>query len=236
MKTYRIHFIRNGLTEGSEEGRYIGHTDAELSREGILQLEDMQRDYAYPRADAVLSSPLRRCTHTARLLYPDLEPIEMEGLIEYNFGEFDGRTADELLSSKKADLFTAWLKGGPDSAPPFGESNAQFQRRVCSTMERIVDGVIQSGTADTVLVTHGGVISTIFAAFALPEAPPHEWLTPCGCGYTARITPSLWMRGSRFEAVALIPAADGAACGEDAQGAYVWGDVHEEGADPSARE
>ena len=223
MKTYRIHFIRNGLTKGADEGRYIGHTDTELSREGILQLEDMQRDYTYPRADAVLTSPLRRCTQTAQILYPGCNPIVMDGLIEYNFGEFDGKTADELLAGKKADLFTAWLKGGPDSAPPFGESNAQFQKRVCETMERIISGVIQSETQDTVIVTHGGVISTIFAAFALPEAPAHEWLAPSGCGYTARITPSLWMRGSRFEATALVPS-DGTGP-EEAE--YVWGDIHE---------
>ena len=107
MKTYRIHFIRHGLTQGAEEGRYIGHTDADLSRDGILQLEDMQRDMVYPQASALFSSPLKRCMHTAQLLYPDRTPIEMEGLIEYNFGEFDGKSADELLSGKKADLFTA---------------------------------------------------------------------------------------------------------------------------------
>lgn len=229
MKTYRIHFIRHGLTEGAAEGRYIGHTDAELSRDGILQLEDMQRDMAYPRAGAVFTSPLKRCTHTAEILYPGVHPIELEGLIEYNFGEFDGKTADELLGGKKADLFTEWLRGGPDSAPPFGESNAQFQKRVCETMEKIIEGVIQAETDDVVIITHGGVISTLFAAFALPEAQPHEWLTPNGCGYTARITPSLWMRYSKFEAVSLLPLSQEEAEREPETGrAYVWGDVPED--------
>lgn len=229
MKTYRIHFIRHGLTEGAAEGRYIGHTDAELSRDGILQLEDMQRDMVYPKASAVFISPLKRCAQTAAILYPDHHPIEMEGLIEYNFGEFDGKTADELLGGKKADLFTAWLKGGPDSAPPFGESNAQFQKRVCETMEKIVDGVIRSETDNTVIITHGGVISTLFAAFALPEAQPHEWLTPSGCGYTVRVTPSLWMRYSKFEAIGMAPLSrEEAQNVSDDAAEYVWGDVHEE--------
>ena len=229
MKTYRIHFIRHGLTQGAEEGRYIGHTDADLSRDGILQLEDMQRDMVYPQASALFSSPLKRCMHTAQLLYPDRTPIEMEGLIEYNFGEFDGKSADELLSGKKADLFTAWLKGGPDSAPPFGESNAQFQKRVCETVEKIIDGIIQTQTDDTVILTHGGVISTIFASFALPEAPLHEWMAPCGCGYTARITPSLWMRGSKVEAISLLPLTPEEAnrTPEDTP-EYIWGDMHTE--------
>ena len=34
MKTYRIHFIRHGLTDGNLEGRYIGVTDIGLSDVG----------------------------------------------------------------------------------------------------------------------------------------------------------------------------------------------------------
>ncbi len=229
MKTFRIHFIRHGLTQGAEEGRYIGHTDADLSRDGILQLEDLQRDRVYPNAGALFVSPLRRCVHTAQILYPGRSPIEMEGLIEYNFGEFDGKSADELLGGKKADLFTAWLKGGPDSAPPFGESNAQFQKRVCETMEKIIGGIIRTETDDAVIITHGGVISTIFAAFALPEAPPHEWMAPSGCGYTARVTPSLWMRCSKFEAIRMIPLSpEEAAQSPEEEDGYIWGDMHTE--------
>lgn len=34
MKTYLIHLVRNGLTTGNTQGRYIGHTDLELSLDG----------------------------------------------------------------------------------------------------------------------------------------------------------------------------------------------------------
>lgn len=64
---------------------------------------------------------------------------------------------------------------------------------------------MKSGTEDTVIVTHGGVIMTIMAAFALPEASMHEWLTPNGCGYTLRLTPTLWMSGQKLEAIEEIP-------------------------------
>ena len=36
MKTYQIHLIRNGRTDDSTSGRYIGHTDAILSPEVLL--------------------------------------------------------------------------------------------------------------------------------------------------------------------------------------------------------
>ncbi|MBQ7100216.1 MAG: hypothetical protein IJN81_01185, partial [Clostridia bacterium] len=52
---------------------------------------------------------------------------------------------------------------------------------------------------------HGGVISALMSRYALPEAQPHEWITPSGCGYTLSITPSVWMSGRKLEAQKEIP-------------------------------
>ena len=48
MKSYYIQLIRNGLTEGNVSGKYVGHIDEPLSREGIAQIEQMKSDYKYP--------------------------------------------------------------------------------------------------------------------------------------------------------------------------------------------
>lgn len=206
MKTYKIHLIRHGMTNESQDGKYIGHTDVPLSEAGIAQLEDMKAEYIYPVADVVFSSPLSRCTDTARIIYPEAQIVTIDELIEYNFGEFEGRTAEEL--HEKEELFDDWLRGDRDVEPPFGESNADFAKRVCTAFAAIAEGVMKSGTEDTVIVTHGGVIMTIMAAFALPEASMHEWLTPNGCGYTLRLTPTLWMAGQKVEAIEEIPAPE----------------------------
>lgn len=42
MKTYQIHLIRNGRTDDSTSGRYIGHTDAILSPEGVAELHRLK--------------------------------------------------------------------------------------------------------------------------------------------------------------------------------------------------
>lgn len=206
MKTYKIHLIRHAMTSESQEGKYIGHTDVPLSEAGVAQLESMKEEYIYPVADVVFSSPLSRCTDTARILYPEAQIVTIDELIEYNFGEFEGRTAEEL--HEKEELFDDWLRGERDVEPPFGESNADFAKRVCTAFAAIAEGVMKSGTEDTVIVTHGGVIMTIMAAFALPEASMHEWLTPNGCGYTLRLTPTLWMAGQKVEAIEEIPAPE----------------------------
>jgi len=204
MKTYQIHLIRHGMTAENLEGRYIGHTDVPLCEDGIKQIEQMKNEMEYPFADVVFTSPLSRCVDTARLIYPEKNPEPINELIEYDFGEFEGKTAEEL---KDDEDFGEWLSGSnPRKAAPFGESNAAFSYRVCACFEKIVDGIISSGVKSTAVITHGGVIMALMAAYAIPEAPMHEWLTPNGTGYTLRIDPSIWMRGRKLEAFAECPA------------------------------
>lgn len=208
MKSYYIHLIRNGLTAENTQGRYVGHMDVDLSEEGAKQLDELAGNYVYPDAEAVFTSPLKRCVHTAERLYHDKTPIVIPDLIECNFGEFEGLTAEEL---KEHPVFPSWLAGEEDVEPPFGESNREFAIRVCGCFEKIVEGLMKTGTTSSAVVTHGGVIMLLMSAYGLPSMPMHEWLTPNGCGYTVRITPTIWMRGQKFEAIAEIPAVPGSA-------------------------
>ncbi len=200
MKTYKIHLIRHALNEGVEEGRYIGHTDVSLSEEGRAQLLQMKDDYIYPETQVVFSSPLKRCTETAKLLYPDKEPILMDDLTECNFGEFENKTAEELADNED---FASWIKG--ETAPPFGESSNAFGRRVCTAFEKIADGMFKSGVFEAAVITHGGVASAILSAYGLPQAPMHEWMIPNACGYTLLLDPAMWMRSRKVEVYAEIP-------------------------------
>lgn len=202
MKSYTIHFIRNALTDENLEGRYIGHTNVALSDEGKAQLAQMREELVYPPVDAVFTSPLKRCTETAAILYPESTPLVIEGLIEYNFGEFENKTAEQL---EKYEEFPRWLAGEKGVKPPYGESNEDFTKRVCDTFEKIAEGLMKTGTTSAAIVTHGGVIMTILALYGIPEYPMHEWLTPNGCGFTVKLNPSLWMRAKKFEVFSEFP-------------------------------
>jgi len=202
MKSYTIHLIRNALTDENLEGRYIGHTDVPMSEEGKLQLFQMKDELIFPPVEAVFTSPLKRCTETARILYPDNNPIEIDGFIEYNFGEFENKTADEL---EDHPVFSKWLAGEKGVEPPFGESNEAFGNRVCETFVKVAEGLMKTGTTSAAIVTHGGVIMAILAAFGIPELPMHQWMTPNGCGFTIKINPSLWMRARKFEVFSEFP-------------------------------
>ena len=202
MKSYTIYLIRHGLTDENLQGRYIGHTDVLLSEDGKKQLSQIKEDMVFPSVQALFTSPLKRCKETAAILYPENKPIEIEGFIEYNFGYFENKTAEQL---EDHPVFPRWLAGERGVEPPFGESNEAFGKRVCETFEKVAEGLMKTGTTEAAIVTHGGVIMAILATYGIPELPMHEWLTPNGCGFTIKINPSLWMRAKKFEVFSEFP-------------------------------
>ena len=184
MKSYQIHFIRHGATAANREGRYVGVTDTPLSQEGIGKLEDMNRRYSYPGAPVFYVSPLKRCVETCKIIYPQVTPILVPALSECNFGEWEGKTAEELKEDPK---FQQWLENGQKTAPPGGESGEDFTIRVLNAFDKLVEGMLRTGTTQAVVVTHGGVIMTILSASSV------------------RITPGLWMRDKVMEVYAKVP-------------------------------
>lgn len=202
MKSYKIHLIRNGTTKSNLEGTYCGITDESLCDKGIAELVDLKDNYGYPPADYIFTSPLKRCTQTAEIIYPNFPTAVIDELKECNFGEFEGKTADELADIPE---YKEWLQGGKDACPPNGESNSSFAGRVCGSFIKIADGMISAGIQNSAVITHGGAIMAILSAFGIPQMPMSEWLTPAGCGYTVLITPSIWASHRKFEVYCDIP-------------------------------
>ncbi|MVB11280.1 phosphoglycerate mutase GpmB [Caprobacter fermentans] len=204
MKSYTVHLIRHGTTEGNEQGRYIGSTDLPVSEHGAEHLRALREKHPYPQAQAYLCSPLRRCTDTMKILYPDAKPILIPDLRECDFGDWEGKTAEEI--AREDGRFRRWIAGnGEPVTPPNGEDGAAFSRRVCAAFEKIVEGLMRSGMTSAVLVAHGGVLMSILAAYGLPRAEFYDWITEPGCGYSMRIIPGLWMRSRVGEVYAEIP-------------------------------
>lgn len=202
MKSYIIHFIRHGAIDETLSGKYIGTTDVPLSDKGKMDLKKLDYEYRYPGTQVVFTSPLKRCTETCRILYPEQNPLSIANLSECNFGEWEGKTAEELKSDPD---FEKWLAGDNSVKPPRGESNEDFTRRICRMFESIVEGLMKTGTTESVIVTHGGVIMTLLAVYGLPQAKPFEWTMDNGFGYSLRVTPMLWQRDKVCEVFQTIP-------------------------------
>lgn len=201
MKSYRIHLIRHGLTEANEQGLYIGMTDLPLSPLGLRDLLEKKQQAIYPRATRFYVSPLTRCRQTLQVLYPDSNPTVVDGLAECDFGDWDGRSVEELQNDEG---FARWIAGNQKTIPD-GENTDAFQQRVMEAFESVVAEILRSGDSDTVICTHGGVIMLIMAAYALPRADVSAWGSESGCGFTLRVTPSVWMRDPVAEAIDYVP-------------------------------
>lgn len=139
------------------EGRIYGQTDhpCDCGDEATFQL--LAR--LLP-ADAIwITSTLRRTRETADAIrrhiagaLPELEPHA--DLAEQHFGEWQGRTYEELKNGDLGHWHRFWLAPAL-TAPPGGESFAQLMERVGTAVERI--GKAYAGR-DIVAVTHGGTI------------------------------------------------------------------------------
>ncbi len=202
MKSYYIHFIRHGAIEETEKGAYIGITDPDLSQKGVEELKTLDETHKYPYAPVIFTGPLKRCTQTCQVLYPNVTPIILEEFNEMNFGKWEGKTAEELRGDP---LFEAWLSGDERATPPMGESNDEFTRRICLMFQSLVDGLIKTGTTDCAIITHGGIIMTLLAIYGIPQAKPFDWACDNGYGFSMRVTPMLWQRDRVAEVYKLIP-------------------------------
>lgn len=202
MNGYRISLIRHGRTDANDQGIYIGRTDYPLSEKGIAELYSKMDAFIYPGVAKVYSSPLCRCTETAEILFPDTDIQCVDHLIEMDFGQFDGKSAEELIDRPE---FKEWLKGGVECAPPEGESVADVQLRIFKALSFIIRDMMENDLRHCAVVTHGGIISNMVAGFGIPKADPKELNAAFGEGYDIMVTASLWQRSGAFELLGMTP-------------------------------
>lgn len=127
----RFVLLRHGQTEMSAAKQYSGLSDPALTDIGAGQAAAAARVLASRGGiDAIVTSPLTRCVQTAHAAAEilGLEVEVIDGLIEQDFGEWEGRTFDEA-HAMSPHLHEEWL-ANPTITPPGGESLQQLHKRV----------------------------------------------------------------------------------------------------------
>lgn len=169
----RLIFIRHGKTSGNMRGAYIGRTDEPLCAEGIKELEAK----AFPEADIVISSPMKRCIQTADIIYPDVPKKIYNDLKECDFGDFEGKSYAELNGN--AD-YQAWIDSGGEMPFPNGEAHKEFTDRCCNAFLRAVSENEEKVIA---FVVHGGTLMSVLERFAVPKKGYYDYMIKNGCGF-----------------------------------------------------
>lgn len=159
--------LRHAQSAWNAEGRWQGWADPPLSAEGQQQalaagavLRSLPLPAEAQNIDAVMASDLQRAQQTAALLARGLHidtPIgAVADLKERHVGAWTGWTVAEIEQRWPGQL--ADWRAGRLSAPPEGEPQEDFDRRLTRGLTRL--GESWAGRC-LVVVTHGGALGAI---------------------------------------------------------------------------
>lgn len=150
-----IDLIRHGEPIGGK--RYRGQIDDPLSEKGWAQMwKAVGDDNPW---DVIISSTLTRCIDFARAL-GKRHGLEVNGdprLMEIGFGEWEGRTAAELLEEDPDRLKRFW-SDPLNNVPPGAETLSEFETRVIGAWDDILQ---QHSGQHLLLVGHAGMMRMI---------------------------------------------------------------------------
>jgi len=135
----RIVLVRHGQTVWNREVRFRGQVDVELDEFGLRQA---QATGCYLAARwpvvAVYASRMRRAMQTAEAIAraQGLPAQPLAGLLDINFGEWQGLSPDEV-AQRYPDLYRAWLEAPHTVRFPGGEGLDDVRKRVLAGLDEV---------------------------------------------------------------------------------------------------
>lgn len=153
-----VFVVRHGETAWSLSGQHTGVTDIPLTERGREVARRLRPLLANERFALVLTSPRQRARETCALAGLG-EPAEIEpGLAEWDYGEYEGLTAEQIRARRPDWLIFR------DGAPG-GETPAQIGARVDRVLARV-----RAAPGDVVLFAHGHLLRVLVARWI--DLPP----------------------------------------------------------------
>jgi probable phosphoglycerate mutase len=150
----KLLFIRHGSSGATDiylPGRMPG---VHLSSKGIKEAMQLAKDLEHVHIDRIFSSPLERTMETAGYI-ASLKKMQVEiseDILEIDFGEWSGKTFDEL---RKMEEWTRFNYFRLNTRPPGGENILEVQARVV----RSIDKILRENKGKTLaFVSHGDPI------------------------------------------------------------------------------
>ena len=154
-----IVLVRHGETDWSRGGRHTGRTDVPLNDAGRERARALAPTLGARKFALVLTSPLVRAAETCRLAGLGDRAEERDALVEWDYGDDEGRTTAEIREERPG--WSLWADGTPG-----GESAADVGARA--------DGLIpelEGAGGDVAVFAHGHLLRVLGVRWAgLPPA------------------------------------------------------------------
>lgn len=164
----KVKLIRHGITNSNQKRAYIGKTDEPLNDMGMQMFTNV--DIFTP---LVYVSDKLRTKQTAKILYPKAKQIVIPDFNEMNFGDFEGKTFEDLQDNQE---YIDWVASDCKTRCPNGETKREFTTRCKRGFLFIID----STTEDIIIVAHAGTIMAICDTFIMSDKSYFDWKIECG--------------------------------------------------------
>jgi len=147
-----IVLVRHGETAWNTGEVFRGRADVGLNDTGRRQAELVAKCLSEDKIDFIYSSPLRRAVETAEAIarYHGLEISTVSNLIDFDFGEWQGRSLKEVRA-EYGEIYRDWTDTPEQVSIPGGESLKDVS---CRAMPFVEDAVMRCGDGRILMVSH----------------------------------------------------------------------------------
>ncbi len=149
----KLILVRHGETDWNKERRYQGQTDLEMNETGKRQVKMLGNRLVDTPIDLVYVSDLKRAMVTAQIITRgrDIVMEVRQELREINFGEFEGKTFEEIEA-----IYPDWVPTNFDFTSYQGESLEQVTVRIKTFLSELSER--DSSEQAVLVVGHGGAL------------------------------------------------------------------------------
>jgi ribonuclease H / adenosylcobalamin/alpha-ribazole phosphatase len=166
-----LYLARHAQTASSAVDSFNGRGELPLTARGREQARNLGERLSSVRFAAVVRSPLGRTKDTADRVAPGVPQLVLEGLIEIDYGEWEGLSPAQA-QKRNPDLYESWLSDPARIAPPGGETAGQVAERAVAALRDIQDRYEPAG-APVLAVSHKATLRILGAC--LTDAPIAEY-------------------------------------------------------------
>ncbi|MEN8444019.1 MAG: histidine phosphatase family protein [Cyanobacteria bacterium J06555_13] len=134
----KLYLLRHGETTFSINRGYCGVLDVDLTEAGKAMAQAFADEYKKLDWQAIYCSPMKRTRATAApiLAATGLSPEIREGLKECNYGDWEGKTKEEV-SREFADNYQHWMTEPAWNPPQGGETAVEVRNRAMAVIAEI---------------------------------------------------------------------------------------------------